>query len=613
MLLVALIPGCLDPRLQQHAGEDPPEAFVFGSRIDQQFDLVGDHYVSEWLEAADRASRVGLMIEMAPGYEEAAIAVEARGLDEDGRALSWVAATTTWAEQGLRVANADLESVAVAAQIRIPVEQAVRFRSIVWSPFIPVGATEEEWSPGAFGAGEPATLDQALDSSLSAGGVLSRSAWGARATRCTSLNTTKTKIAVHHTVTPTTYNGSYEARLRQIQAYHMDSRGYCDVGYHFFATADGRMWEAREAKYLGAHVLNNNTNTAGVTFVGCFHSSDCSSMQPNNPPEVMINGGGKLIGLVARRYGIAVSSSTVMGHRDFPGQSTACPGSFLYARMADLRSIAINGSTTTEPAPTKGTIKGVVWDKSVTAGPSDTGNVRITNATVKLSSGAQTTVRAEDAYWYFEIAAGTYTVTATAPEYQQVSREVQVTAGNDVWASLGMTPAPQTSDVKVTVFDATIGNTAPIAGASVNVTGQQAKLTDDQGMATFTVPAGSITISVTKEGFEPSEETRQATAGVSLMVDVGLTPLPQTEEPDPEVSEKPHLELQPGEIPFLEPFGENRRENDQAGTEPETWQIGEEYWGFSCSAATASQDGTGAAWFVGVALGLLFGCRARKG
>ena len=45
-----------------------------------------------------------------------------------------------------------------------------------------------------------------------------------------TLNETKTKISVHHTVTPTSASGGYEQRIRGIQNFHMDTNGWCDVG-----------------------------------------------------------------------------------------------------------------------------------------------------------------------------------------------------------------------------------------------------------------------------------------------------------------------------------------------------------------------------------------------
>jgi hypothetical protein len=52
----------------------------------------------------------------------------------------------------------------------------------------------------------------------------------------------------------------------------------------------------------------------------------------------MINAAGRLIGTLSRLYGISVSTSTVKGHRDHPGQSTTCPGDNLRARIGDIIS-----------------------------------------------------------------------------------------------------------------------------------------------------------------------------------------------------------------------------------------------------------------------------------
>jgi hypothetical protein len=70
----------------------------------------------------------------------------------------------------------------------------------------------------------------------------------------------------------------------------------------------------------------------------------------------MINAAGRLIGTLSRLYGISVSTSTVKGHRDHPGQSTTCPGDNLRARIGDIISIGRSstlggGSPAPAPAP----------------------------------------------------------------------------------------------------------------------------------------------------------------------------------------------------------------------------------------------------------------------
>ena len=210
--------------------------------------------------------------------------------------------------------------------------------------------------------------NRAARSPLSAGlialGVVSRTDWGARATRCTSRDSNKTRVAVHHTVT-----GQSDAarQLRGIQRFHMDTRGWCDVGYHFLIGADGLIYEGRPLEFLGTHVGGNNTGNIGISFIGCFHTSGCSGLGPTEPSQNMIDAAARLVGELSSEYGIAITSDLVKGHRDHSGQSTSCPGDNLHQRIADIR----RGATTSPPpdsASCRHTFGGSYSDRGCSAG-----------------------------------------------------------------------------------------------------------------------------------------------------------------------------------------------------------------------------------------------------
>ena len=86
---------------------------------------------------------------------------------------------------------------------------------------------------------------------------------------------------VKHTFTPPASGGSIEARIRSIQAYHMDTRGWCDIGYHFLVAGDGQVFEGRPYALLGAHTGGQNSGNIGVSFIGCFHPAVCAAMPPS--------------------------------------------------------------------------------------------------------------------------------------------------------------------------------------------------------------------------------------------------------------------------------------------------------------------------------------------
>ncbi len=311
----------------EDAGPDIAEVRATGSDIAESYALEDDHYVSPILDAPNLASRVGVMFEIGgvdPGMD---VTLSARGIAEDGTPGPWVPLQLTWQEQTLRVAKADLEALSAGAQIRVPATVASMIEEITISALVP----------------EPAPIDNAkvqgaLPEYLTGAGVRSRAQWGARATKCTDLDGKRTRMAVHHTVSMRTpLSGGYEARLRQIQSFHMDTRGWCDVGYTFLVTENGTVWEGRPMRFVGAHVFGENSGNIGMSFVGCFHTSGCGGLGDTTPPPMMIDGAAKALGALAKEHGISISTSSLKGHRDHPEAGTSCPGDYLHQKLSQIR------------------------------------------------------------------------------------------------------------------------------------------------------------------------------------------------------------------------------------------------------------------------------------
>lgn len=317
------------PRTEPTAPDAIPEASFDGPALRAASLDAAGWLRAPALEAPDGATRVAMMVTL-DADDATPPRFEARGRDSDGHVGPWEPLELIWREGRLLVARVDLARVAERAELRLPRAEADAVVHLTWSAVVP--------EPPRVALPEPevATTAQALRGELVSFGVQPRSAWGARATRCTSSNPAKTRMAIHHTVTAAM--GDPTAILRQIQSYHMDGNGWCDVGYHFLMSLDGRMWEGRELDLLGSHVGGNNTGNIGISFMGCFHTSSCSSLPPNVPPDVMVESAGRLVGELGRLYGIVPSATSVLGHRDHAGASTACPGDHLHARLDEIRA-----------------------------------------------------------------------------------------------------------------------------------------------------------------------------------------------------------------------------------------------------------------------------------
>ena len=99
------------------------------------------------------------------------------------------------------------------------------------------------------------------------------------------------------------------------------------------AGAQGNNWQGREEYHIGAHVAGYNTNNVGIAYVGTYTADDIDLYQ--------ILASTNLMGWLRDHYGIAPSSATIKGHRDYA--ATECPGSTLYARIPYLITVVQTG------------------------------------------------------------------------------------------------------------------------------------------------------------------------------------------------------------------------------------------------------------------------------
>lgn len=118
--------------------------------------------------------------------------------------------------------------------------------------------------------------------------ICTRACWVARSSSCVGDITVLNRAIIHHTENSndfniTTLDGS-KARMRATQGYHMDSLGWCDIGYHFTVDKLGNIFEARVRSMTGlpkgAHD-GCNANSFGFSCLGNFNPGI------NTPPTAM--------------------------------------------------------------------------------------------------------------------------------------------------------------------------------------------------------------------------------------------------------------------------------------------------------------------------------------
>ncbi len=525
IVITAVVASCARPPVVAIDHDEVPTATV-SSDVVAGWSRDGDLFVSPVLATPEGALRVAAIVRTQP---HATVRLFARDVDS----AVFAPMTVTWRDDAhdddRAVARVDLASLAHAVVIAVHADDITQLRSITYEAMVPQPARDASDITDA-----TSTVTQAV-----LNGFQPRSAWGARAANGCSANTAKTKVTVHHTVSRLHEGGTaanWTAEIRSAQALHMDGRGYCDIGYHFLVSADGTVWEGRNASHLGAHTGGQNTDNLGVSFVGCFHpTSDCNGLGSTTPPQVMLNGAGTFIGIAARHYGITLrEGTTLLGHRDNPGQATACPGDSLRSRLGELATIA--GGSGAGPATT-GKVQGVVWDLSITpdAGQATAANAKLPGSLVRVVQGAtevqRATARDGDAYWSFDLTPGNYRVIASRDGFAEASKDIAIAAGAAPWSSLGLAPTGDATDVAVTVTDVDTG--APLSQATVQFGNDSPVNVDGQGIARATLTPGSVRVTARAEGYLLKSETITLVRGQAATLTLALT-LDTVEFPDDE-------------------------------------------------------------------------------
>lgn len=160
--------------------------------------------------------------------------------------------------------------------------------------------------------------------------IISRSSWGARAPRARSYASWSSRVefTLHYAT------GSTSQTVRQIQNFHMDGRGWSDVGYNFLVDKDGRVYEGRGWTVVGAHAAPRNVQGIGVCFIGDDNMTSAAKRS--------------VVALYDEACRRAGRTLTRKGHRDI--NSTSCPGSKNYSwwKSSSYRNVSGGGGS---PAP----------------------------------------------------------------------------------------------------------------------------------------------------------------------------------------------------------------------------------------------------------------------
>lgn len=128
------------------------------------------------------------------------------------------------------------------------------------------------------------------------------------------------KIIVHCTATrPNWWAGkSSQEKVNEIRRWHVEDRGWSDIGYHYLIDRDGTVVKGRPLSKVGAHAKGHNTGSVGISLFG-GHGGNATDAFADNFTEDQDAALRTLIAELRDEYPI----THIIGHNDVSNK--ACP------------------------------------------------------------------------------------------------------------------------------------------------------------------------------------------------------------------------------------------------------------------------------------------------
>ena len=131
------------------------------------------------------------------------------------------------------------------------------------------------------------------------------------------------EIILHCSATPE----GRDVSMADIRKWHVEERGWSDVGYHFVVTLDGTVHVGRPMDRAGAHCKGRNGNSIGVCYVG---GMDSDMVPKDTLLPVQERSVRKLIKAIRLLFG----EVEISGHNQYSAK--ACPSFDVKEKFADL-------------------------------------------------------------------------------------------------------------------------------------------------------------------------------------------------------------------------------------------------------------------------------------
>jgi VCBS repeat-containing protein len=167
----------------------------------------------------------------------------------------------------------------------------------------------------------------------------------------------------------------------------------------------------------------------------------------------------------------------------------------------------VTGGGTT---PGTGVLIGAIYTGGVTTN-------RVAGAVVTVNGQSVTT--AADGVYQFTLAPGSYTASVSKSGFTTTQVTRTVATGAQVWGSMELVPVVAGPG---TLSGTVVASGAPVDGATVTVNGQSVT-TAAAGTFSFSLAAGSYTVTATKSGFMQAQATQAVSSGQTATVTLTLT------------------------------------------------------------------------------------------
>jgi len=121
------------------------------------------------------------------------------------------------------------------------------------------------------------------------------------------------KIIVHCSATREGENFD----VAEIRKWHVEGRGWSDIGYHFYIDLYGEIHKGRDIAKIGAHCKGHNRNSIGICYCGGVEADG------KTPKDTRLECQKEALTAVLRTLKAMYPNAIVHSHNDFANK--ACP------------------------------------------------------------------------------------------------------------------------------------------------------------------------------------------------------------------------------------------------------------------------------------------------